>query len=122
MEAVTPRPFLHDTTTKNVMVHQGRLAGIVDIDELCFGDPLLTPGLTQMALLAAGLDTDYVVHWLELLAPSAEQRAVVDFYSAVFCADFLSEQGQSFNRTAATVSPAKIAALELILGELLARL
>ena len=119
---VKPTPFLADTTTKNVIVHQGRLTGIVDVDEICFGDPLLTVGLTQMALLAAGSDTDYVAHWLALLNPSAAQRAMVDFYAAVFCADFLGEQGQSFNRTSTAVNPAKIAALELTLDELLGRL
>lgn len=119
---VRPTPFLADATTKNVLVHQGRLTGIVDVDEICFGDPLLTVGLTQMALLSDGSEAEYVNHWLALLNPSAEQRAAVDFYTAVFCADFLSEQGQSFNRATTTVNPAKVAALELILDELLTRL
>lgn len=122
LSRIRPTPFLADTTTKNVIVHQGRLAGIVDVDEICFGDPLFAVGLTQMALLSAGSDTDYVNHWLALLNPSAEQRAIVDFYAAVFSADFLGEQGQSFNRAPAAVNPAKIAALELILDELLERL
>lgn len=122
LSQIRPTPFLPDTTTKNVIVHEGRLAGIVDVDELCFGDPLFTVGLTQMALLFADSDTDYVAHWLALLDPSAQQRAMVDFYAAVFCADFLGEQGQSFNRAPAPVNPAKVAALELILDELLGRL
>jgi len=119
---VRPTPFLADTTTKNVIVHHGRLTGIVDVDEVCFGDPLLTAGLTQMSLLALGADTDYVSYWLELLETKAEGRAVTDFYTAVFCADFLSEQGQTFNREHAPVDLEKVALLERILADLLGRL
>lgn len=38
---VAPTPFLDDTTTKNVIISEGRLSGIVDIDVICFGDPLM---------------------------------------------------------------------------------
>jgi hypothetical protein len=119
---VRPTPFLADATTKNVIVYQGRLTGIVDIDEVCFGDPLLTVGLTQMSLLALGADTDYVSHWLELLETNAEGRAVADFYTVVFCADFISEQGQSFNREQVPVDAKKVALLQRILDDLLSRL
>jgi hypothetical protein len=119
---VRPRAFLADTTTKNVLVREGRFTGIVDVDEVCFGDPLLTVGLTQMALLDQGYDTAYVTHWLNLVEASSEERAVVDLYTAVFCADFLSEQGQLFNREQVTVDPRKVACLEHILRDLLSRL
>ena len=56
---IAPVPFLHDITTKNVIVHEGRLSGIVDVDDLCFGDPLLLVALIRMALLAHGLDPFY---------------------------------------------------------------
>jgi aminoglycoside phosphotransferase (APT) family kinase protein len=47
--AIRPVPFLDDTTTKNVLVDRGRLTGVVDVDRLCFGDSLLTIGLTKLA-------------------------------------------------------------------------
>lgn len=96
--SVRPAPFLDDTTTKNVLVEQGRVTGIVDVDQLCFGDPLLTVGLTQTALLANGLDVDYVQHWMNLLRLNKELRQVVDAYSLLFCVDFMSELGQRFNK------------------------
>ena len=43
LEAVPPLPFLDDLTTKNVLVDGGRLSGVVDVDVVCFGDPLATP-------------------------------------------------------------------------------
>jgi len=96
--SVRPVPFLDDTTTKNVLVEHGRVTGIVDVDQLCFGDPLLTVGLTQTALLANGLDVDYVQHWMNLLGLNKELRQVVDVYSLLFCVDFMSELGQRFNK------------------------
>jgi aminoglycoside phosphotransferase (APT) family kinase protein len=96
--SVRPVPFLDDTTTKNVLVEQGRLTGVVDVDQLCFGDPLLTVGLTQTALLANGLDVDYVQHWMNLLRLNKQLRQVVDAYSLLFCVDFMSELGQRFNK------------------------
>lgn len=39
LDVIEPMPFLHDTTTKNVIVSsEGHLTGIVDVDDLCYGD------------------------------------------------------------------------------------
>jgi aminoglycoside phosphotransferase (APT) family kinase protein len=95
---VRPVPFLDDTTTKNVLVDQGRFAGVVDVDQLCFGDPLLTLGLTKMALRTNAKDVDYVEHWMNLLGLDKQLRQVVDAYTLLFCVDFMSELGQRFNK------------------------
>ena len=95
--AVQPTPFLHDTTTKNVIVDNGKLSGIVDVDSLCFGDPLLVPALTNMALLASNQATDYVDYWLSHLALDSMQRRVFAFYTVQYCVDFMGSVGQVFN-------------------------
>lgn len=47
LDALPPLPFLHDTTTKNVIVTpEGTFSGIVDVDDLCFGDPRYVAALT----------------------------------------------------------------------------
>jgi aminoglycoside phosphotransferase (APT) family kinase protein len=121
-ERIEPVAFLDDTTTKNVIVHRGRLSGIVDTDTVCFGDPLYTLGLTRMALLSEGLGTAYVDHWADCLGLDSAARARVELYTAVFCVDFLSELGQRFNRDdAAAVDPARKALLLGILDAQLAR-
>jgi aminoglycoside phosphotransferase len=97
-DAVRPTPFLDDATTKNVLVHEGRFSGIVDVDELGFGDPLLTIGLTRASLLAAGRDCEYTDFWSDALAVSEQQRKALRFYTALFLVVFMSEQGQRFNR------------------------
>jgi aminoglycoside phosphotransferase (APT) family kinase protein len=98
---IEPVAFLDDTTTKNVIVQDGRLSGIVDVDVVCFGDPLWTVALTRMALLSSGYDLTYFAYWCELLEITAEQRRLLDFYTAVFCVDFMSELGQVFNQNPA---------------------
>jgi len=98
LQSVRPVPFLDDMTTKNVIVNHGTLSGIVDTDEVCFGDPLFTLGLTNMALLSLGADTDYIGYWLNAIGASRQQRTVVAAYSLVFCLDFMSELGQVFNQ------------------------
>ncbi len=100
-DAVPPTCFLDDTTTKNVIIaDDGRLSGIVDVDAVAFGDPLLTLSLTQMALLSQGYDTVYTDYWAAQLQLTPAQQHAVRLYTALFCLDFMSELGQSFNKAA----------------------
>jgi hypothetical protein len=120
---VQPIPFMDDTTTRNVIVHEGALAGIVDVDSICCGDPLIVPALTRMALLNMGCDTIYPECWLDRMDATSEQRRVFDFYTARCAVDFLSEQGQKYNRDSAPpVDPAEVNKLERILDALLQRI
>jgi aminoglycoside phosphotransferase (APT) family kinase protein len=121
LRAVEPYPFLDDLTTKNVLIHDGRLSGVVDTDCVCFGDPLFTPALTWMALLSQRLETDYIDYWRERMQLSAEQERALRLYTAVFSVGFLAELGQRFNKdVAAPVDPDHIAHLERTLDWLLA--
>lgn len=116
--SVQPAPFLDDTTTKNVIVSDGGLSGIVDVDVVCFGDPVWTIGLTQMALLSRGLDLDYVNVWSDLMKLGAEQRQIVQLYALVFCADFMSEVGHAFNQDKAAIDQSYVARLSSIFEDL----
>lgn len=120
---VAPTPFLEDITTKNVLVADGRLAGIVDVDELCFGDSLYVIALTRMALLARGLETDYIDYWTETMRPFPGKTEILDLYTAMHCVCFLGEIGQTFNRDVpGRVDPAEVDRLLNILDDLLAKL
>jgi hypothetical protein len=96
--------FLDDTTTKNVLINAGQLSGIVDVDYVCFGDPLFTVALTQMALMSMGADLDYTNAWCDALGLDSHQRAVLTFYTCVFCVDFLSEVGHIANQNTVTAN------------------
>jgi aminoglycoside phosphotransferase (APT) family kinase protein len=119
---VRPTPFLDDTTTKNVLVHDGRLTGIVDVDWLCFGDPLFTVALTRASLLSSGRDVAYADYWCELFEPTPEQRAAAQFYTGLFFLDFMSELGQRFNRDTPSITVAEVEQLEDLLEEQLSGL
>ena len=89
-------PFLHDTTTKNVIVApDGRLSGIADVDDLCWGDPHFAAALTLAAVEAFGGSRHYVATWMRL-AGLRDDR-LFRTYVALFLLDFLSEQGTAFN-------------------------
>jgi aminoglycoside phosphotransferase (APT) family kinase protein len=49
--SVQPTCFLDDLTTKNVMVQDGELRGLVDFDVVCYGDPLYWLALTRAAVI-----------------------------------------------------------------------
>jgi Ser/Thr protein kinase RdoA (MazF antagonist) len=89
-------PFLHDTTTKNVIVTQeGVFSGIVDVDDLCFGDPRYVVALTLASLTAAGAPSDYADAWMK--TGNFRDDGVFRLYVALFLVDFMSEHGQLFN-------------------------
>jgi len=110
--------FLHDTTTKNVIVHLGRLSGIVDVDDFCYGDPLFVPALTLMSLLNTRGPVDYVAAWLDAAGVPADWRLAL--YTALFCVDFMAEHGQTFNGNVKPSRPEDRARLAAILARLLA--
>jgi aminoglycoside phosphotransferase (APT) family kinase protein len=89
-------PFLHDTTTKNVIVTPGGdFSGIVDVDDLCFGDPRYPAALTRAALLACGGPTRYVSAWLR--HAGEKDDAIFRLYVMLFLLDLMSEHGHAFN-------------------------
>ena len=116
---IDPTPFLDDVTTKNLLIHNGKLSGIVDVDEICYGDSLLVVGLTNMALLSMRADTKYIDYWLDELKVDDEQRKAVGFYTLLFCIDFMSEQGMYFNNDKnVSVNQNKVDLLDSIYKEL----
>lgn len=120
---IAPKPFLDDTTTKNVMINEGKLSGIVDVDMVCFGDPLFVVALTNMALLSRDYATDYIEFWCDELDLSKTQRQVLNAYTALFCVNFMGEIGQRFNRDEPIpADPAQVELFQGILDKLLSGL
>ena len=96
LDAVPSIPFLHDTTTKNVIVTSGgAFSGIVDVDDLCFGDPRYVIALTLASLTAFGGPVGYADTWMKL-ADHSDDR-LFRLYVVLFIVDFMSEHGQAFN-------------------------
>lgn len=90
-------PFLDDATTKNLIINDGILIGIVDTDEICFGDCLRTIALTEMSLIASQQNTDYATYLKHQLKPDGDWETKYLIYLMGFCVTFLSETNQLFN-------------------------
>ncbi len=121
--AVQPVCFLHDTTTKNVLIDGETLSGIVDVDSVCYGDPLWVLSLTNMAIRSAKFDGDYVAAWSGALSLNDERRLVLSLYTAIHCVAFLGEIGQRFNKDVAPpIDFDRVAYLRQVLDQLLAPL
>jgi aminoglycoside phosphotransferase (APT) family kinase protein len=96
LDAIPATPFLHDTTTKNVIVTaSGDFSGIVDVDDLCYGDPRFVTALLEVALRANGLAADYAHYVMQ--AAGWEDDHLNRLYVAVIFLGFMSEHGQRFN-------------------------
>ena len=119
-DAVPATPYLHDTTTKNVIVTpEGEVSGIVDVDDLGFGDPRYPAALTLAVLIMTGGPVGYVASWLRH-AQAADDR-LFRLYVALHLLGLMSEHGHSFNGNQAPSSPAVRSALRRALDEALAQ-
>jgi len=93
---VEPKAFLDDISNKNLIIHDGNISGIIDLDWMGFGDLLYFIGYNNMALLDMKADTNYVDYMIKELNLDYFQKQIVLFYTLVFCVDFMGERGQKF--------------------------
>jgi hypothetical protein len=104
LDAIAATPFLHDTTTKNVIVTaNGTVSGIVDVDDLCFGDPRFPAALTLAVLIGYGGPTRYVSAWLHHARQPDDP--IFRLYVTLFLLDLMAEHGQVFNGNEQPSSP-----------------
>lgn len=89
--------FSYDHNVRNIIIHQERVSGIVDVDELWLGDPLLSIGRGKTLLLLMAQDTDYITAWCDYLKLGKLQRQVVDLYALIYCVRFMGTLGQRLN-------------------------
>lgn len=103
--------FFHDLTSKNVIISPNReLSGVVDVDDLCFGDPTYHLALTKVALSGRANCDKYIKFLLE--SYNEYDANLMDVYLAVFYLDFLSEIGQNFNGNVVAASQERICFLK----------
>lgn len=119
--SVKPVAYLDDVSTKNLLIHNGRISGIVDIDWMGIGDKLTYVALTNMALLNMECDTDYVKYILEEMQLNDAEKKAFLFYTLVFCVDFMGERGMQFMDKTIEVNEQIIDRLNRIYDQLLER-
>lgn len=96
LDQVRPTPYLDDISTKNLLVYEGKVSGIIDIDWMGFGDILTFVAMTRVALLNMDLDTRYIDHLLDEMQPNTMEHKAFVFYCLMFCVDFMGERGMQF--------------------------
>jgi fructosamine-3-kinase len=118
LASIKPIPFLDDLSTKNVLINQGELSGIIDFDWICFGDKIYYVALTNMALISLGYDTKYVDYLMEEMKASEIERKTLTLYTLIFCVDFMAEKGMKFKDEVVEVRKDEVAKLNKIYEEL----
>ncbi len=93
---IQPLAYLDDISTKNLLIHEGRVSGVIDIDWIGVGDKLTYVAMTHMALLNMGYDTDYVTYLLDAMQVTEEEKKAFSFYTLLYCVDFMGERGMWF--------------------------
>lgn len=92
---IRPTPFLWDASERNVLVYRGKITGIVDVDEICFGDPLLVLGLTYSALENEGHDTLYTDYWADILQLDNNAKLRLEFYRLFYIIAFMRKHSMT---------------------------
>jgi len=121
INSVKPIPYLDDISTKNLLIENGKVSGVIDIDWRGIGDVLTFVAMTKVALLNMELDTEYVDYLLEELHPSKVQNRAVIFYCLLYCVDFMGERGMKFLDKVVPVNHEIIDRLNKIYEELMSQ-
>lgn len=93
---IRPLAYLDDISTKNLLIHKGRVSGVIDIDWMGVGDKLTYVAMTNMALMNMGCDTDYVTYLLDAMHVTEGEKRAFAFYTLLYCVDFMGERGMWF--------------------------
>ena len=94
--SIKPLAYLDDISTKNLLIHEGRVTGVIDIDWMGVGDKLTYAAMTKMALMNMGCETDYVTYLLKEMHLTEIEKKAFAFYTLLFCVDFMGERGMWF--------------------------
>jgi aminoglycoside phosphotransferase (APT) family kinase protein len=92
--------FLDDVTTKNVIMQNGELSGLVDFDVVCYGDPLFWLALTQTAVVAdvGASGQFYIDELIRFWSPNPVEKRVIQFYAMLHgmaFADFAAQRNDT---------------------------
>ena len=72
-----------------------------------------------MALIADKHELSYMHYWCDELGLAESELKVLDFYTLLFCVDFMSAIGHSFNREMITVDKQRLAHLRVCYNSLI---
>lgn len=102
-ESVKPVTYYGDICAKNVMVHEGRFSGLVDLDAIAQGDPLEAVGRIKASWYGTHHGAVYTEAVMNELALNAEERQLVTMYALLNRTYWTFENGIQFNQNTTSV-------------------
>ncbi|MFT3743143.1 MAG: ATP-binding cassette domain-containing protein [Pyrinomonadaceae bacterium] len=122
-DRIRPYTYFGDIAGKNVMVHEGKFSGLVDLDSLAQGDPLEAIGRIKASWYGTHYGTVYSNAVMDALGLPEPQREIVTMYALLNRAFWTLENGVQFNsNTSRTVDREREAADKRAVDALLAEL
>lgn len=122
-DRIRPYTYFGDIAGKNVMIHDGRFSGLVDLDSLAQGDPLEAIGRIKASWYGTRHGEVYSNAVMDALGLPEPQRRIVTMYALLNRVFWTLENGVQFNRnTDKTVDRDREAKDKLAVSQLYAEL
>ncbi len=96
-DRIRPYTYFGDIAGKNVMVHEGKFSGLVDLDSLAQGDPLEAIGRIKANWYGTHHGTVYSNAVMDALGLPEPQRKIVTMYALLNRTFWTLENGVQFN-------------------------
>ena len=105
-ESVRPVTYFGDICAKNVLIHNGRFAGLVDLDSLAQGDPLEAIGRIKASWYGTDHGQIYTAAIIKEQQLTPSEQKLVTMYALLNRTYWTLENGIQFNQnTSSTVDP-----------------
>lgn len=102
-DSVKPVTYFGDISSKNVMILDGKLNGLVDLDGLTQGDPLEAIGRIKIAWYGTSYGTFYTKAIMDEMQLDKDQQKIITVYAVINQVSLLCENGIQFNQNTRTV-------------------
>lgn len=102
-DRVRPYTYFGDICAKNVMIHDGQFAGLVDLDALAQGDPLEAIGRIKASWYGTRHGSVYTEAVMDSLGLPEPQRKLVTMYALLNRTFWTLENGHRFNQNTSRV-------------------
>ncbi len=102
LNAVKSTLYCDDISSKNVIIHEGKFAGLIDLDTVIYGDPLEAVGAIKTCWYGTHHGEVYTNAVEQELGLNEEQKNIVTVYALFNRILWLSEKGVKFNENTST--------------------
>ena len=106
-DTVKPTTYYGDICSKNIMIHQGKFSGLVDLDGLTQGDPLEAIGRIKLSWHGTHYGEIYSGAIMDELNHRPEERKLATMYALLNMISWACENGIQFNQNTKTTIDAE---------------